>query len=149
MGRELLVVGPEATEVDDLAHPGVGGRAAERPRRGGIALLEVSTVEGVHEVVGEVDALERRRQGVGVVDIRSHGGAGSVVRLGAAGERPDLESCVEESRNEPAADEPGGAGDEDAGGRHVTRRTPRRAIDTRHLLRLAMFARRVSSMPAS
>ncbi len=92
VGRELLVVGPEATEVDDLAHPGGGGHAAESPRRGGIALLEVSTVEGVHEVVGEVDALERRRQGVGVVDIRSHGGAGSVVRLGAAGERPDLES---------------------------------------------------------
>ena len=45
----------EAAEVDDAAHAGLGGGAAEGPRRGEVTLVEaLAPRHGVHEVVGHV-----------------------------------------------------------------------------------------------
>ena len=73
------------------ARPAVGGRPAEGPGGLGVLALEVGVVEGVHQVDGDVDALERRRPACR----RSWtspptGVARPVVLLGAAGHRPDV-----------------------------------------------------------
>ncbi len=96
VGGEVGALGAETAEVDDLAYAGRGRRLAERPGGAGVHALEVGAVEGVHEVVGDVDALEGRGEGVGVVDVRPDRGAGTVVRLGAAGQRPDVVTLLDE-----------------------------------------------------
>ncbi len=60
--REVVGVVPEAAEVDDAAHPGVGGRPAEAAGGLGVLVLEVGGVQAVHEVVGGVAALQRGPQ---------------------------------------------------------------------------------------
>jgi hypothetical protein len=146
VGRQLLVVGSEATHVDDLPDPGVGGRAAEGPRRGGVATLEVVVVQRVHEVERDVDPLDRIGQGLGLVHVRPDRGARAVVPLGPAGHRPHVVPLLDEGLGEPAADEAGRAGHQDrAVGCHAVH--PRSGVAQRALR--AMLALRVSSMPAS
>ena len=56
VGGEVLVLPAEAAEVDDPLDAGLRGGGAEVP--GGLRVLldEVVAVEGVHQVVGDVDA---------------------------------------------------------------------------------------------
>ena len=112
-GEVLVVVVAEPAHVDDLLHPGRGGRGAEGARGLGVLALEVGVVEGVDEVDRHVDVAQRLVERGAVRHVGTDRLARAVVRLRAPGHRPDVVPGVEQGGDEAAADEAGGAGDED------------------------------------
>ncbi len=75
VGGQLLAVVAETAEVDDPLQAGRSAAAPERRRSGGVLVLEVVVVQGVHEVVGGVAAGHRRVERVGVLDVGADRGA--------------------------------------------------------------------------
>ncbi len=58
--RQVLAVGAEPAQVDDLAAAGLRGGLPEGARGRGVALLEVVGVQRVHQVDGDVDPVQGR-----------------------------------------------------------------------------------------
>ena len=115
VGRQGAVIGAQAAHVDDLAQAGLRRGRAEVARRLGILALEVGVVEGVHQVDRDVHAVEGRLEQGRLHHVGADRLAGTVVRLGVARHRADLVSGLDQGGDEPAADEAGGAGDENGG----------------------------------
>ncbi len=121
VGREGVAgdpAGGESAQVDDAAHAGGAGLLGEGARGPAVGLLEVAPgAQGVHEVVGDVDALHGGGERRGVGDVAPDGlrlaRPGVVAQfLGGAGEAPDPVSGLDQLGDEPAADVAGGAGDQ-------------------------------------
>lgn len=121
MGRELAVGHPargESAQVDDAADAGGAGLLGEVPRGQAVGVLEVAPgAEGVHEVVGDVDAPQGggERRGVGDVaadDLRLPGPGVVAQFLRSAGEAAHPVAGGDELGDEPAADVTGGSGDQ-------------------------------------
>ncbi len=104
---QVVGVLPETAQVDDPAHPGVGGRPAERA--GGVRVLvhEVGVPEAVHQVVGGVAALQGRAQRGLVLHVPGHRVTGSGVGLRTAGHRLDPVPFLHQGRRQPTTHEPG------------------------------------------
>jgi hypothetical protein len=59
MRRQIGRVVAEAAEIDELAHPRSFRLVCDGSRRCAIPLLEVLSPQRVHEVVGDLDAVQR------------------------------------------------------------------------------------------
>ena len=117
MRREVLrVLGPEATEVDDLSDASRRGGSAERRGCAGVVPLEVVVAERVHEVVGDVALVERRAERCRIVHVAGDGPAQAVVPVRVAGHRPHVVPGCGKVFDEAGADEAGGPGDDDRAG---------------------------------
>lgn len=124
----------EPAEVDDAADAGRTGLFREDAGGGAVAVLESgSGAEGVDEVVGDVDAAQGRRDGLGVDDVTPDdlGVPGPRVvaqLLGGPGQAPDAVSGVEELGHQAAPDVSAGPGDQavqTGGGLHRSLRSLR------------------------
>ena len=126
----------QAAQVDDLLDAGVGGGLAEVPGRALVAFGEVTirrpATHRVHEVVGDLHAIERRAQRVGLQHIpRHHFAAGrlEVLRLGGiANEAAHVRPLARELGREQAADVAGRAGDQELAIRIHPAATTRKAL---------------------
>lgn len=108
----------EPAEVDDAPDAGRTGLFGEDAGSGAVAVLESgSGAEGVDEVVGDVDAVQGRCDGLGVGDIAADdlGAPGPRVvaqLLGGPGQAPDAVSGLQELGHQAASDVTGGSGDQ-------------------------------------
>ena len=118
---EVLALGAgrvQAAEVDDAPDPGLARRPAEHPRGPPVRRLELRAgAQGVHQVVGDVDAGEGAAQGLVVAGVRPDdldvGEPGTFPQgLRTAGQRAHPPARGEQLRHEPAADVPGHPGDQ-------------------------------------
>ena len=127
---EVVVVGAEPAQVDDLPDPGAGGRLPERAGRLGVLALEVRVVERVHQVDRHVDARQRLGQRVRVVHVAADRLAGPVVRLRPAGHRAHGVAALHQIGDQAAADEAGRAGDQHGQGLAHVAHPGRRELPT-------------------
>jgi hypothetical protein len=110
MRREGVVVLAEAAEVHDLRNAGSGRSISEGAGAGPVALGEVGVGQGVHQVEGDVLAIERRPEAPNVAYVTPHRSPRAAVLLRTARHGGDDVACrIERGRDMPA-DKPGGAG---------------------------------------
>src|SRR5438309_8022351 len=104
----------ETAEIRDARHPLARGHRREVPRALTLVLLEPwSAGHRVHEEVGDIHALARAAQAVGVGDVPTHELAALTLQMarprGVAHETAHARSVREQGRGQPAADEAGGS----------------------------------------
>ena len=98
---------------------GRGRGAAEGPRRRQVALaIALASGHGVHEVVRDADAGQRRPERLGAQhvagdDLDVPGPVAALEPLRVAHEHAHAPAGLEQARHQPAADVAGRAGDED------------------------------------
>ncbi|CAB4948012.1 unannotated protein [freshwater metagenome] len=116
--RERLVLVDHDAEVDRAAHAGGGGGLGVALGRPALALLErhavVRRLHGVHEVVGDVDAVERLVQALSRRHVAAHHRDVVGDARGVPGEGADVVALREEAGDQRRSREPAGTGDEDA-----------------------------------
>ena len=121
--RQVVAVGPQAAQVDDLVDPaGVRG-LAEVARRDPVLLGEVRFGQRMDEVVRRVLSGHRRAHARRVLYIRSDRGAGAEIARRAAGHGRHLVTLIDEDAGQRSTDEAGRAGDQHPHRRSAPRST--------------------------
>jgi hypothetical protein len=110
MRREGVVVLAQAAQVHDLRDAGSGRSISEGAGTGPVALGEVSVGQGVHQVEGDVLAIQRRREAPNVAYVTPHRSPRAAVLLRAARHGGNVVACRIEGGRDMPADKPGGAG---------------------------------------
>jgi hypothetical protein len=110
MRREGVIILAQAAEVHDLRDAGSGRSISKGAGARPVALGEVGVSQGVHQVEGDVLAIERRPEAPNVAYVTPYRGPRAAVVLRTACHGGDVVACrIERGRDMPA-DKPGGAG---------------------------------------
>ena len=107
LGQVIPIV-TETAEVDHLAQPGTGRGGGEGGRTLLVPDREVVDVQGVHEVVGGLLALQRLAQALPIADVGVHRSPGAAVVVGPAGQRRHVVAVIAQRLGDGGTDEPGG-----------------------------------------